>query len=218
MVATLIHLVRHGEVNNPDGILYGRLPGFQLSERGIAMAEAAADHLAGRDIQALYASPLHRAQESAAPWVDRFSLPLTTDARLIEPENQFEGKKFEFGPGVILRPRVWPLVVNPFLPSWGEPFASVAARMISVLDSAWRTAPDGEVVMVSHQMPIVMVQRAVAGKPLWHDPRKRRCSLSSITTLERVTGAPSGAPRYREVDYQEPASGLLAGAIDTGAV
>ncbi|MFP7762236.1 histidine phosphatase family protein [Marisediminicola sp. LYQ134] len=218
MAASFIHLVRHGEVHNPEGVLYGRLPGYHLSERGTRMAAAAAAHLAGRPVTALYASPLHRAQESAAPWVDAFGIGVTTDHRLIEPHNKFEGEKFEFGPAILTKPRSWPWVVNPFRPSWGEPFTSVASRMIAAIDSAWRAAPSGDVVMVSHQMPIVMVQRAVAGVHLWHDPRQRRCSLSSVTTLERVESPVDGAPRYREVAYAEPAADLLDGAIDTGAV
>ncbi|MBC7723800.1 MAG: histidine phosphatase family protein [Burkholderiaceae bacterium] len=217
MVATLLHLVRHGEVFNPDGVLYGRIPGFHLSELGEDMAVAAAAHLAGRDIRSLYASPLQRAQESAAPFATAFDLDIRSDERLIEPTNRFEGGKLEFGPSLVLHPATWPLIVNPFRPSWGEPFVSVAERMIAAIDAAWEAADGHEVVMVSHQMPIVMVQRAVVGRKLWHDPRKRRCTLSSITTFER-TAADRGLPRYREVGYVEPAAELLARAIDSGAV
>lgn len=217
VAATLIHLVRHGEVHNPDGVLYGRIPGFHLSALGHQMAAATAEHLAGHDIRTLYASPLQRAQESAAPWASAFGLEIRTEDRIIEPHNKFEGGTVEFGPALLTRPKTWPWILNPMLPSWGEPFVEVAARMIAAIDDAWAAADDGEVVMVSHQMPIVMVQRAVAGQKLWHDPRKRRCSLSSITTLERVKAAP-GAPRYREVGYHEPAASLLAGAVDSGAV
>ena len=218
MAASLIHLIRHGEVFNPDGVLYGRIPGFHLSELGASMAAAAAAHLAGRPLAALYSSPLQRAQESAAPWASAFGLEIHTEDRLIEPTNRFEGGTLEFGPSLLRHPHTWPWIVNPFKPSWGEPFASVAARMIAAIDDASAGADGGEVVMVSHQMPIVMVQRAVAGKKLWHDPRQRRCSLSSITSFERIEQVAPGSPRYREVDYQEPATALLARAVDTGAV
>ncbi|MCU1639518.1 MAG: histidine phosphatase family protein [Microbacteriaceae bacterium] len=218
VAATLIHLVRHGEVHNPDGILYGRIPGFHLSELGHRMAIATAEHFADRPITALYASPLERAQESAKDWSERFSLDIATDDRLIEPHNMFEGGVVEFGPSLLLHPRTWPWIINPRKPSWGEAFTEVAARMIAVMDDAWDAAEGGEVVMVSHQMPIVMVQRAVAGKKLWHDPRKRRCSLSSVTTFERDDEVERGRPRYREVAYREPAGSLLKAAVDTGAV
>jgi broad specificity phosphatase PhoE len=212
VAATLIHLVRHGEVYNPKGILYGRLPGYYLSELGHRMAAAAATQLAGHPITALYASPLQRAQESAAPWSEKFGLDIVTDDRLIEPFNRFEGEKFEFGPAVLTKPRVWPWVVNPWKPSWGEPYVSVIERMMAAIGDAWEAADAGEVVMVSHQMPIVMVQRFVAGKKPFHDPRHRRCHLSSITTLQKRDG------RFVEVGYQDPAADLLAQAIDLGAV
>ena len=212
MAASLIHLVRHGEVYNPEGILYGRLPGFHLSKLGQRMAAAAAGELAGHPITALYASPLQRAQESAAPWSARFGLDIITDDRLIEPSNRFEGEKFEFGPAVLTKPRVWRWLINPWKPSWGEPYVSVIDRMMSAIGDAWDAADGGEVVMVSHQMPIVMVQRFVAGAKPFHDPRQRRCHLSSITTLQK------NGDSFVEVGYQDPAAELLAGSIDTGAV
>jgi len=209
--ADLIHLVRHGEVFNPDGILYGRIPGYHLSELGHQMAAVAADSLAGRPVTALYASPLQRAQESAAPWSARFELPIVTEDRIIEPHNWFEGRKFEF-PGALKHPSAWPKLINPFKPSWGEPFVSVEARMLAAVEDAWKAADSGEVVMVSHQMPIVMVARSVKKMRLAHDPRKRRCTLSSITTLARE------GDRFIEVNYQEPAAELLAKSVDLGAV
>ena len=212
MPADLIHLVRHGEVFNPEGILYGRLPNYRLSDLGERMAAAAADSLIGQPVTALYASPLQRAQESAAPWAKTFGLEIVTEDRIIEPHNKFEGKKFEFGPQVLTKPQSWPWIMNPMKPSWGEPFVDVAARMLAAMDDAWHAAESGQVVMVSHQMPIWMIARTVAGKKLYHDPRKRRCTLSSITTLER-----RGAT-FVEVNYQEPAGRLLAESVDFGAV
>ena len=215
-MASLIHLVRHGEVHNPTGVLYGRIEGFHLSELGHRMADAAAASLEGRNVSALYASPLQRAQESAAPFAARFGLDARTDDRLIEPWNNFEGGSMALS-RLLREPMKWGWMRNPWKPSWGEPYFQVAGRMIAAMDDAWARA-DAEVVMVSHQLPIVMVQRAVAGRHLHHDPRKRRCSLSSITTFARRADVESGQPRYVEVDYQEPAADLLADAIDRGAV
>jgi broad specificity phosphatase PhoE len=207
--ADLIHLVRHGEVHNPEGVLYGRIPGYHLSELGHQMADVAAQSLAGHPVTRLYASPLQRAQESAQPWSERFELATTTDERLIEPHNWFEGKVMR---RAVRRPDAWVQLRNPLRPSWGEPFASVRDRMMAVVADAWDTTESGEVVLVSHQMPIVMVARSVKDMRLPHDPRKRRCSLSSITTLERRGDV------FVEVNYQEPAAELLATAIDLGAV
>jgi broad specificity phosphatase PhoE len=207
--ADLVHLVRHGEVHNPDGVLYGRIPGYHLSELGHRMADVAAASLAGHPVRALYASPLQRTQESAAPWSKRFALDIVTDERLIEPHNWFEGKRMR---EAVRRPDAWPRLAWPFRPSWGEAFVSVRERMLGAVTDAWNSVDSGEVVMVSHQMPIVTVSRSVRGLPLFHDPRQRRCSLSSITTLRREGG------RFVEASYQEPAKDLLAASIDLGAV
>ena len=209
MPADLIRLVRHGEVHNPDRILYGRIPGYHLSELGHEMAVLAANSLEGRDIRRLIASPLQRTQESAQPWATLFGLPIETDERIIEPHNWFEGKRMK---EAIRKPSAWPRLANPLRPSWGEPYTSVLTRMFHAIDDAWRETDGGEVVLVSHQMPIVTVARNVAGLRPFHDPRKRRCTLSSITTLQR------DGDRFVEVDYQEPALELLAKSIDLGAV
>jgi len=210
--AELVHLVRHGEVENPTGILYGRLPGYALSERGQRMAALAAAALDGRELSALVASPLQRTRESAQPWAAAFGLPVTLDERIIEPWNVFEGARMR---EAIRRPSNWKHLLRPRVPSWGEPYTQVRDRMLAAMDEAWHEADGGEVVLVSHQMPIWTTTLAVAGRALHHDPRRRRTSLSSITTFRRDAGSPSG---WVEVGYQEPAAGLLGEAIDTGAV
>ena len=209
MPADLVRLVRHGEVHNPEGILYGRIPGYHLSELGHAMAARAAESLKGHPVTALYASPLQRAQESAKPWSEAFGLPVVTEERIIEPHNWFEGTSVK---RAVRHPKAWIQLRNPLTPSWGEPYRSVEARMLAAIGDAWAKADGGEVVMVSHQMPIVMVARSVKDLRLPHNPANRRCTLSSITTLRRE------GDRFVEVDYQEPAAELLASAIDTGAV
>jgi broad specificity phosphatase PhoE len=209
--ADLVHLVRHGEVFNPDHVLYGRIPGFGLSDLGKLMAQESADSKIGRPITRLYASPLQRTQESAAPWAANFGLEIVTDDRLIEPWNDFEGTA-GFGAKALRNPRLWPKLRNPFKPSWGEPYVSIAARMLSVMTDAWNATDSGEVVLVSHQLPIWMAHRRLAGERLFHDPRRRRCSLSSITTFARA------GETFAEVDYQDPAAALQASAIDLGAV
>ncbi|MDH6182028.1 broad specificity phosphatase PhoE [Microbacteriaceae bacterium SG_E_30_P1] len=209
MPADLIHLVRHGEVHNPERILYGRIAGYHLSTLGHEMAAVAATSFEGRDIRRLIASPLQRTQESAKPWADLFELPIETDERIIEPHNWFEGTRMRER---LRNPISWPRLINPMRPSWGESYRSVLTRMFSAIDDAWAETVSGEVVLVSHQMPIVTVARNVAGRVPFHDPRKRRCTLSSITTLQRE------GDRFVEVDYREPARELLENSIDLGAV
>jgi broad specificity phosphatase PhoE len=207
--ADRVHLVRHGEVFNPDGVLYGRLPGYRLSDLGRQMAAAACDSMADRPIVRLVTSPLQRTHESAEPWAARFGLDPVDDERVIEGANRFEGSRVR---RELRRLRNWPYLIAPWRPSWGEPFSRIAGRMMSAVGDAFDSVPGGEVAIVTHQLPIWMVARTVAGKPLAHDPRTRRCSLSSITSLERRDG------RVVEVGYQEPAADLLARSIDLGAV
>ena len=210
MPADLIRLVRHGEVHNPAGVLYGRLPEFHLSELGHRMALAAAQSLAGHPLTRLVASPLLRTQESAAPWSALYGLPIDTDERLIEPSNQFEGLNLRRD--LPRKPQHWPLLLNPWRPAWGEAFTSIQARMMAAIADAHSSVESGEVVLVSHQLPITVVARTVGGLRLAHNPSRRRCTLSSITTLSY------DGERFVEVDYQEPAAALLANSIDLGAV
>lgn len=202
--------MRHGEVENPSGVLYGRIPGFGLSERGHRMAAIAAESLADAPVVAVVASPLQRTQESAAPWLERFGLELVLEPRLIEPANRFEGLNLKRD--LRRNPKHWPFLLNPLWPSWGEAFFSIRNRMMAAITDHWQATESGDLVLVSHQLPIWMVARTVAGKQLAHDPRRRRCALSSITTLERR------GDRFVEVSYTEPAAELLRDAIDTGAV
>ncbi len=180
---TIVHMMRHGEVHNPDGILYGRLPGFHLSERGGSQAHKVADSLADHDITHVFASPLQRAQETATPIAASHGLEIITDQDLIEAENTFEGLRVSAGDGALRRPRHWPKLRDPFTPSWGEPYIQLAHRMLAVANKAREEARGHEAVCVSHQLPVYTLRRFLEGQRLWHDPRKRQCSLASLTSL-----------------------------------
>ena len=220
---------------NPDGILYGRLPGFGLSKLGHRMAQTAADDLAarGRPMSSLRVSPLQRTRESAAPIAAAFGLEPVVDERIIEPTNHFEGTNMR---RALKNPVNWPFLVYPPRPSWGEAYTSIEKRMLAAIDDAFDSVESGDVVLVSHQLPIWVTHLSVAGESFPHDPRKRRCALSSITTFERTT-EPAPAPQPRpgeepvpadpsappvlrlvEVGYAEPAGSLIATATDVGAV
>ena len=180
---TTVHLLRHGEVFNPEGVLYGRLPGYVLSDLGHEMAERAAVALADRDIAAVISSPMERAQQTASPIAGRHSLEIMTNPDLIEAENVFEGKKVSVGDGVLKQPKTWRHLWNPFTPSWGEPYDVVAARMQNAIDAARKGAPGRESVLVSHQLPIWIARLNAENRRLWHDPRSRQCTLASVTSL-----------------------------------
>lgn len=203
---TQVHVVRHGEVENPDRILYGRLPGYHLSERGAQMAQAAADHLADRDITYVVSSPLERAQQTAAPIAAAHGLDVALDEHLTESANVFEGLLVDAS--LLRRPESWPHLLNPLRPSWGEPYRHIADRMRVALEEAREHAEGHEGVMVSHQLPIWMLRRSLENRRLVHHPRRRRCSLASVTTVLFHGTFPV------RIFYAEPAVHLLAGALD----
>lgn len=199
---TVVHLVRHGEVHNPDRILYGRIPGYLLSTRGRSMADRAAEHLGDADVVAVIASPLERAQETATPIAASHGVEIRTDDRIIESHNLFEGLTVGGGDSALTRPKYWRHLLNPFAPSWGERYGEIADRMLAAVDDARELARGHEVVLVSHQLPIWTTRSRLEGRRLWHDPRKRRCALASVTSLTYVGDTLVG------VGYVEPSADL----------
>jgi len=204
---TVVHLLRHGEVFNPEQVLYGRLPGYLLSETGEAMALAAAEWLSDKGITRVVSSPLERAQQTAAPIAGKLDLPIEVDDRLIEAGNAFEGLRVGVGDGALRSPQHWWKLRNPFRPSWGEPYVEIAARMLAAVESARDAARGAAAVCVSHQLPIWTLRLHLEGRRYTHDPRRRECGLASVTSVtydgDRVTG----------ISYAEP-----AGATDPDAV
>lgn len=208
---TVVHLMRHGEVENPSGVLYGRLPGYDLSELGRKMAERVADHLADRDVTHVVASPLERAQQTADPIAAVHSVEVVTDERLIEAENVFQGRTFGVGDGSLRNPSHWKHLVNPFRPSWGEPYIEQVVRMTGALGAARDAARGHEAVCVSHQLPIWVTRCFAERRRLWHDPRRRQCSLASLTTFTYR------GDKIISVGYSEPARDLVPAHLLPGA-
>ena len=203
-MSTTVHVARHGEVENPQKILYGRQPGWRLSNRGQQMAEALGEWSKPLNIGALHVSPLQRAQETAAPIARAHGLEITTDERLIEAANIFEGKSFELGSGVLKHPASWRHLYNPWKPSWGEPYEDQINRMLAAVFAAHKAANGKDAIVVSHQLPIWILRSAIEGRSLLHDPRKRICTLASVTSIhfddeDVISG----------ISYSEPAAHLL---------
>ena len=203
-VETVVHMLRHGEVYNPTKVLYGRLPGFRLSALGEQMAKAAAQSLARHDITMVVSSPLERAQQTAEPIAAQFALTISTDERLIESANFFEGKRVSVGDGALRDPRNWWALRDPFAPSWGESYLAVAQRMHAALLDIRAQAEGHEAVCVTHQLPIWTLRRHLERKRLWHDPRKRQCGLASLTSFHFDDNTLVG------IAYREPAAHLVA--------
>ncbi|MET1035089.1 MAG: histidine phosphatase family protein [Arthrobacter sp.] len=217
MPTATVHLLRHGEVHNPGRVLYGRLPDFHLSALGRAMADRVADHFAARRAAGarlvhLAASPLARAQETAAPTAAALDLAIVTDPRIIEAANHFEG--LSDIKRRLREPKHWPYLLNPLRPSWGEPYAEQVERVMAAVrehrDAAVEVGGRGaEAILVAHQLPIWVTRRAAENKPLWHDPRHRECTLASVTSLDFE------GERLVAVRYTEPCADLLANAANT---
>jgi broad specificity phosphatase PhoE len=205
---TIVHLLRHGEVHNPNGILYGRLPGYHLSATGRAMADAAADFFAERIIATVYASPLTRAQETAQPVAGRHGLPIVTDERLIESGNVLEGTAVSLK-HLARNPANWRYLWNPFTPSWGEPYTEVVARMWAVVECARDENRGQEAVCVSHQLPIWVTRLHAEHRRLWHNPKSRECALGSVTSFtfggDDLTGVSYAVPARRPVREEDTA-------------
>jgi len=208
---TVVHLLRHGEVHNPEGVLYGRLPGFKLSELGEQMAERAAEALADRDVTHVISSPLERAQQTAAPVAARHGLRVSLDDRLIEADNVFEGQRVGVGDGVLKNPKAWRHLYNPFTPSWGEAYAEVAGRMRAAVASARETARGHEAVLVSHQLPVWIARLDAEQRRFVHDPRKRQCALASLTSLT------FDDEKLVAITYTEPSADLVRKAGKSAA-
>jgi len=200
---TTVHLMRHGEVHNPEGVLYGRRPGYFLSDLGVQMAEQVSASIVDRDIVHLRVSPLERAQQTARPLAAALGLEIVTDPRVIESANIFEGKRFGVGDGALRKPSAWVHLWNPFKPSWGEPYKEIAARMMAAVYDARDAARGHEAVIVSHQLPIWTTRLHAEGRSFLHDPRKRQCTLCSLTSFS-FTG-----DRLTSIGYSEPAGDLI---------
>ncbi len=199
---TTVHLVRHGQVENPAGVIYGRLPGYPLSLLGVQMAQRVAEHLSGGDVAYVAASPLERARQTAAPVAAAHGLEVAVDDRLIEAGNRFQGRVMT-GPRQIAQPRNWWNLRNPFTPSWGEPYLEQVERMLAAVASAREAARGRVAVCISHQLPIWGLRSHYEGRRLWHDPRRRECTLASVTSLAFA------GDELVSLSYAEPARDLL---------
>jgi len=202
---TTVHLLRHGEVDNPAGVLYGQLPDYHLSPVGRRMAARAAEYFADVPLGALISSPLERAQETIAPTAALHpDLQVRLEPAVIEAASYFEGQVFGHGNKALRDPRNWKYLRNPLRPSWGEPYKAIAARMHgAILAAAREVGEGGQALIVSHQLPIWIAHLSAAGRRLPHDPRSRVCTLGSVTSFGVLDG------RIVRIDYAEPSADLI---------
>jgi broad specificity phosphatase PhoE len=202
---TVVHLVRHGQVENPRRVLYGRLPGYHLSSRGRAQADVLARYFADLPVAAVLASPLERAQQTATPIAAAHGLEIRTDLRLIETSNVFEGVAGNVAWYILRHPKIWWQLRDLRAPSWGERNVDMVERVHAVVDAVRDEFAGRHVVLVSHQAPIWVARLAFERRRLAHWPGRRRCTLASVTTLS------FGGDQLAGVTYAEPAAAALVG-------
>lgn len=188
MPATTIHFVRHGEVENPNHVLYERLPGFHLSNRGLKMASATARYIATvpqmRTISAIYSSPLERTQETAQQIANALQIgPIILDNRLIEAENNFRGKRIGYGEGALWKNNNWKLVSNLWKPSWGESYKSIASRVGDFAREQVKNHPGEQIIAVTHESPIWSYRHLLETGHAEHNMLLRKTALASITSI-----------------------------------
>ena len=181
MNKTLIHLVRHAEVENPNNIWYGRLEGWALSERGLRQVEALARHFSDKPVVAVYSSPLTRALQTSTAIAMAHGLEVQIDEDIVESEAKLQGL-----PGdrrLFRNPANVRYFLNPMRPSWGEPYVSIRARMGQAIKRMLTEHAGGEVVAVSHQTPVLVARLMFERnpKPPWR--AKVPCARASITSL-----------------------------------
>lgn len=201
MIRTLIHLVRHAEVENPHNIWYGRLEGFALSPRGLRQIEALAEYFAARPIQAVYSSPLTRAMQTALAIAATHNLEVATDEDIIESEAKLQGR--QGGHRLLRNPFNARHFLNPLRPSWGEPYASVRYRMNRAIHRMRADNAGGEVVAVSHMTPLLVARLAAEKNPRPPWLAGLPCARASITTLEFE------GDEYRSTAYLPVGSAVL---------
>jgi broad specificity phosphatase PhoE len=200
-----LHYIRHSEVYNPEEVIYERLSGFGLSDRGFEGAKITAKYLKKnlRNPVALYASPLLRTQQTANEIAKEIGAEIKTDSRLIEMGIYFRGKKKSLS---LLFTKDFHRLLNPFVPSWGEPYVTQRNRMLATLKDALDSFPaDSDVLFVSHQGPIDVLKRTLENKPLFlRKPLVKDSALCSVNSFEF-----DKHKNLISMSYAEPAMSVL---------
>jgi len=162
MASTTVWLARHGEVHNPNDVLYGRLPRMRLSHEGVRQAQELARFLEPRPLAAVYSSPLLRARATATTIVEHQRLVdrVRIDRDLVEIKSSWQGE-----PLASLERIDWDFYAHPRSAD-DESLQMIHERMQRWLERMLRRHPGGEVVGVSHGDPILILVGTLQGLPL----------------------------------------------------
>ncbi len=198
LMANYVHLVRHGEVDNPEHVVYGRMPGFGLTDRGRRQAADAGRYLRRRPIVAVWSSPLRRAVATADAIAQPHGLPVHVDDELTE------WKLADRWQGIVWEdlPERFPGELETYLESpWDLPFApesleACADRMAKAVVRACEDHRTGDVVVVSHQDPVQAVRLLLTGRTL-REQHDHKPEHATVITLEKDSA-------WREVSRYDP--------------
>ena len=168
-IKTLIFLCRHAHPENPEGVIYGHLPGFGLSARGKRQALGLGDFLRKYPVGAFYVSPLQRAQETARLAISQLGheVPLHTRDDLVEAEfgKYIEGVKRWQVP--FRRPLFFFHAISPGTLPFDEPVPEMAERVERVCREAVEATSGEAAVLVSHADPIKAFWNQFLGQSEW---------------------------------------------------
>jgi probable phosphomutase (TIGR03848 family) len=153
--STVVLLVRHGQTPTTGKLLPGRAAGLHLAETGIAQAAAVAERIAAlKTVDAIYASPLERARETAAPIGVARGLKVQIDKGLLEADfGEWTGAELKN----LMKLPEWGTVQrapSTFRFPGGESFTEMQLRIVTALDRLRAKHPGGTIVCVSHADPI----------------------------------------------------------------
>ena len=153
---TVVHLLRHGEVHNPEGVLYGRRDGYHLSDLGRADGRSGSPTRSPTATSSTCAPRRSSGRRRPPPrWPRRAASTPVVDPRVIESANVFEGKRFGVGDGALRKPSAWVHLWNPLEARRGaSPTRRSPRRMLAAVYDARDAARGHEAVIVSHQLPI----------------------------------------------------------------
>ncbi len=162
---TVIYLVRHGDVHNPDGVFYERLPGFYLSELGITQAHTLGKFLSDKKISAIYASPLERTNQTADIIASyQHGLNVIHDKRLLEVSSVKRGQK-----QADLAAERWNFYKPKYTKLGGEKLSDIWKRINSFFKEAVQKHKGQAIVVVSHGDPVMISMVKHKGKRLTVD-------------------------------------------------
>lgn len=181
MSKTVIYFLRHGEVENPKQILYGRLPGFPLSNTGRNGIENLAQEFKNKEIDCIYTSPLLRAKETGQIINQILKLKSNTSSLLLETKLLHQGVALE----KFKRDIQYQMYDMKYLQQGQESTVSQGNRMFRFVKMIQQKYPGKSILAVSHGDPIMILKAKILGIPFtWEFKKENYLKPGYYITLE----------------------------------